>query len=207
MTRAVPAPALSPAESDALAAAGLVETRPGHWRDPATGEEVLTSTAVRRATGSHSDPTPHNGRAPAAATAEALIEPTRGETDSMDPAYSPEALAQLLHPLAALGNASLRLEASRALITLPDDGVGSYRTFVRVKNALPRYEVLAPRTIACHSADLAKLGLPTAMIPGGWEPDGAPLYADQAYVLDVALRRRRFAAFCEAGWASTGSRT
>ncbi len=49
MTRSIPVPALSPEDSDALVAAGITETRPGHWRDPLTCEEVLTSAALRRA--------------------------------------------------------------------------------------------------------------------------------------------------------------
>lgn len=106
--------------------------------------------------------------------------------------------------LAILGDADLSIEGARATITLPDHTLASYRTWLRVKSALPRVQVRADaRSLTCHVADLGRLGLDPRALAGGYEPDGTPLYPDQAYVLDVALRRRRFAIFARCGWGKT----
>lgn len=97
MSRARPVPTLSARDETALARAEFTATRLGFWRDPNTAEEVPTREALRRAHGDTPandltcDPT--NGRAPAAATAEALIEPPK-EIDSMQREYTDEAPAQ-----------------------------------------------------------------------------------------------------------------
>lgn len=78
---------LSPDEERALAQAGFVAdpARLGRWLDAGgDGHSLPASVALRMARGAPSTP---NGRAPAAATAEALIEPTEQETDSMNEAY------------------------------------------------------------------------------------------------------------------------
>lgn len=95
-------PALTADEEQLLDEEGYVAdpARLGRWIDTrGTGSSVTTSVALRRARAAraaraahptHDDPT--HGRAPAAATAEALIEPYETETDSMDEAYrTPEA--------------------------------------------------------------------------------------------------------------------
>jgi len=74
-------PVLSPADEELLAAAGLVADpeRPGRWVDTrGRGRSLTTTVALRRARRDLTS-TP-NGRAPAAATAEALIEPTGTES-------------------------------------------------------------------------------------------------------------------------------
>lgn len=95
MTRALSVPTLTPDDEHALAEAGYVATRLGFWRDThGHDREVPTSEALRRALDLRAaggrpanDDTP-NGRAPVAATTEALIEPTEQETDSMDEGYT-----------------------------------------------------------------------------------------------------------------------
>jgi len=80
-------PVLSPADEALLAAAGLVAdpARPGHWIDTRGRNRSLTTTVALRRARRDLTSTP-NGRAPAAATAEALIEPL--ENDSMDSSYT-----------------------------------------------------------------------------------------------------------------------
>jgi len=96
------------------------------------------------------------------------------------------------------------VDGTRATITLPDHTLASYRKFLSIKTALPRIQVdHRARTLTCHVADLARLGLDVRSLAGGWEPDGTPLYPDQAYVLDVALRRRKFDLFARCGWGKT----
>lgn len=116
-------PALSPDDARDLAAAGIVAspTRPGRWDDSngtSTRDRGLTTTAaLRRA---RNDLTP-NGRAPAGATAEALIEPTQEESDSMDRDYTDAAPAQLSE------GARLACDAELARVR--------YETFVAAKKA------------------------------------------------------------------------
>lgn len=107
----------------------------------------------------------------------------------------------------ALGNAALALKGETATLTLPDWSLASYRTWIALKAALPRVEVRAPRTIACPAADLARLGVDVRAALGGYEPaaGGDPLFDDQRYVVDVALRRRRFAIYAECGWGKTAA--
>ncbi len=96
------------------------------------------------------------------------------------------------------------VDGTRATITLPGYDLASYRAFLDVKAALPRVEVdAAARTLSCHVADLPRLGVDARALAGGWVDDGTALYPDQRYVLDVALRRRRFAVFARCGWGKT----
>ncbi len=104
----------------------------------------------------------------------------------------------------AFGDLPVTVDGPRASITLPDYSLASYRRFITIKSALPRVEVdHRTRTLTCHVADLSRLGLDVRLLAAGWEPDGTPLYPDQAYVLDVALRRRRFDIFARCGWGKT----
>lgn len=107
-------------------------------------------------------------------------------------------------PAPTLDGLPVAIEGTRATITLPDYSLDSYRRFLDVKAALPRVEVDAKaRSLSCHVADLPRLGLDARALAGGWEDDGTPLYPDQRYVLDVALRRRKFAIFARCGWGKT----
>lgn len=107
-------------------------------------------------------------------------------------------------PPADLGNATLRVDGTRAELALPDYSIDSYRAFLRAKLALPRIAVdAAARTLSCHVADLGRLGVDARALAGGWEDDGTPLYPDQRYVVDVALRRRRFALFARCGFGKS----
>lgn len=82
MTRPDATASLSPDQERDLAAVGIVAspTQPGRWDDlrgtGARDRGLTTTAALRRA---RNDLTP-NGRAPAGATAEALIEPTQEES-------------------------------------------------------------------------------------------------------------------------------
>lgn len=109
--------------------------------------------------------------------------------------------------LPTFGNAALTITITdtRATFTLPDFGIESYRTFVTIKAALPRVEVDAKaRTLTCHVADLARLGVDVRALAGGLDDDEAPfLYPDQRYVVDVALRRRCFDIFGRCGFGKS----
>lgn len=107
--------------------------------------------------------------------------------------------------LPTFGNAALTITDTRATFTLPDFGIESYRTFVTIKAALPRVEVDAKaRTLTCHVADLARLGVDVRALAGGLDDDEAPfLYPDQRYVVDVALRRRCFDIFGRCGFGKS----
>lgn len=116
-------PALSPADEAAFAAAGIVAdpTRPGRWMETrGNAEGGLTTTEARRRARRDLTSTP-NGRAPAAATAEALIEPTEQESDSMDQDYTEAPRAQHSEEV------RLALAADEARVR--------YETFVAAKKA------------------------------------------------------------------------
>lgn len=107
--------------------------------------------------------------------------------------------------LPTFGNATLTTTDTRATFALPDWSIESYRTFVSIKAALPRVEVDArARTLTCHVADLARLGVDVRALAGGLDDDEAPfLYSDQRYVVDVALRRRCFDLFGRCGFGKS----
>jgi hypothetical protein len=107
--------------------------------------------------------------------------------------------------LPTFGNATLTTTDTRATFALPDWSIESYRTFVSIKAALPRVEVDArARTLTCHVADLARLGVDVRALAGGLDDDEAPfLYPDQRYVVDVALRRRCFDLFGRCGFGKS----
>jgi hypothetical protein len=103
-----------------------------------------------------------------------------------------------------IGNAALRIDGERATLTLPDWSIESYRTWIDIKASLPRVRVTAAtRTIECATADLVRFGIRVRDVLGAFDPAGTALFPDQAYVVDVALRRKRFAMLCEAGWGKS----
>lgn len=200
---------LSPDEERALAQAGFVAdpARLGRWLDAGgDGHSLPASVALRMARGAPSTP---NGRAPAAATAEALIEPPQ-ENDSMDREYTASATEQP-DPADVLGPCSLTVDGARASIALPDYSLSSYESFVRIKAALPRFDLEDPfpryaRTarprITCAALDLAAVGL-RAEAPRVSLDETAALFEDQRWVVEMAFARQRFAVFAEAGWGKT----
>lgn len=106
---------------------------------------------------------------------------------------------------AAVGNGALRIEGETARVVLPDFGLESYRTLVSLKSRLPRIDVDGA-SITFPAADLARLGLDVRAALGGYDaPDADALFDDQRYVVDVALRRRRFAVFALTGWGKTAA--
>ena len=145
---------------------------------------------------------PINGRAPAAGTAEALIERPE-ETHSMDAGYRTDPPAQPAPDVV--------IEGSRAMLALPDYSLASYQRFVAVKAALPRYDVVDPfprhalaarPRVVFDALDLASLGVAPAR-PAEAVEEPAPLFDDQRWVLETAFARGRFAVFAEAGWGKT----
>jgi superfamily II DNA or RNA helicase len=126
------------------------------------------------------------------------------ETERMDGRY---------HNAEQLGITALTITGDRAELQLPGWTLAAYETFVRVKGALPRYDVIDPfprygggklPQIACSVHDLPALGLAPPVPATTLAPDVvAPLFADQLWVTDVAFRRKRFAIFAEAGWGKT----
>lgn len=106
---------------------------------------------------------------------------------------------------------TVRVEGDVAVIPLGDWSPESYRRFVAVKGRLSTYDVrgsfrrrgpAVQPELVCPVGDLAALGI----APPACAADGAAhaeMFEDQRWVLDLALRRKRFALFAEAGWGKT----
>lgn len=103
------------------------------------------------------------------------------------------------------------IEGEHAVIALRDWSPESYRRYVRIKGRLSTYDVRAPfrrrgpavtPALVCPVGDLAALGItpPSADLADTAHP---AMFEDQRWVLDLALRRKRFAVFAEAGWGKT----
>jgi superfamily II DNA or RNA helicase len=101
------------------------------------------------------------------------------------------------------GNAAVIVDGEVALAELPDFSLASYRTYIKLKAAVPRFKVEG-RTLLFQAAELRRLGLDAGPANEEIAPATlAPLFEDQRYVLDVALRRRRFAVYAECGWGKS----
>lgn len=96
-----------------------------------------------------------------------------------------------------------RVEGERAYLELPDYSLRSYETLVRVRAALPRVEAVGPLTLACAAAELVRLGIDVRAQLGGFDGAEAHLFEDQRYLVDVAIRRKRFAIYAECGFGKT----
>ncbi len=113
---------------------------------------------------------------------------------------------------ATLDGLAVTFAGEVATISLPDHSEASYARFVKIKAGLARYDfadpfpryasTCAPRFVVA-TPDLAALGLDVPRAVASVEGDVAELFEDQRWVLEVALRRKRFAVFAEAGWGKT----
>ena len=120
-------------------------------------------------------------------------------------------------PEAALVDpAAVTVEGDLARIDLGDWSLQSYRRFVQIKGRLSTYDVrdafrrgglrdhgpVRPQLVS-PVGDLAALGVAPPRPAGSQDPAHPAMFEDQRWVLELALRRKRFALFAEAGWGKT----
>lgn len=150
-----------------------------------------------------------NGSTPRVATAGAVI---ANQEMTMDQGYTDSGASQDgASGEDILGASVLTIDGGRASIALPDYSLSSYAAFVRIKAALPRFDLEDPfpryaatarPRITCSAFDIAAVGVAAAVSRASLE-ETAPLFDDQRWVTEMAFARQRFAIFAEAGWGKT----